>query len=235
MQFETTDRWKMRWPGAVVACVLVTGTTNPERSPVLDEHLDQLEHQLRDRYTGFDRAALRAAAPFAVYERYYKQFGQTYHVWRQVESVALKGKPIPRRAALVEAIFAAELSSGILTAIHDANTVGSSIVADVATDGETMTRFDGTTIQLDAGDMFMRDEKHVLSSVVKGPAAYGMVTPETTNALVTVYAPEGIGTETMIQHLDTIAANIRLISSGATIVYREMIAARSDMDLLTSW
>lgn len=225
MQFEATDRWKTRWPGAMVACLLVTGTMNPERCPVLDEHLDQLEHQLRDRYTGFDRTALRATAPFAGYERYCKQFGQTYHVWRQVESVALKGKSIPRRAALVEAIFAAELSSGILTAIHDANTIGSSIVADVATDGETMTRFDGETVQLDAGDMFMRDEKHVLSSVVKGPAAYGMVTPETTNALVTVYAPEGIGTELVIQHLDAIVANVRLISPASAETFRAIIVA----------
>jgi DNA/RNA-binding domain of Phe-tRNA-synthetase-like protein len=225
MRFEVSDRWRLRYPGAVVACMLVTGVSNPERAPVLDGHLDEIEHEIRGRYAGYDRAALRASSPFAAYERYYKQFGQTYHVQHQVESVALKGKPIPRRAVLVEAAFAEELRSGILTAMHDADAISEVISADVADGSQEVVLYNGKSAQLDAGDMFMRDETGILTTVVRGPAEYGLVTPDTTSVAVCVYAPEGIGADAVTRHLDAISANMRLISDNATIAFREVISA----------
>ncbi len=225
MHFEVTERWRSRWPNAVVACMLMTDVPNPERNAALEKRLGEVEQRLRDRYAGIDRVTLRGLPPFAAYERYYKQFGQTYHVWRQIESVATKGKPIPRRAALVEAVFAEELASGILTAVHDAAVTGQAIVADVADGSETMSRFDGSVVRIDAGDMFMRDEAAVLSSIIRGPAAYGMVTPVTTKAVVTVYAPDGIGVEPVRRHLDAIAGTLRLISPDADMAFLEIVSA----------
>src|SRR5262245_43987392 len=124
LEFEVSSRWRQRWPGAVVGCLVASGVANPEQSASLDDRLEEAERSLRVRYAGFDRAALRALAPFDAYARYYKQFGQNYHVLRQVESVALKDQPIPRRAALVEAAFVEELSNGLLTAMHDADVIG---------------------------------------------------------------------------------------------------------------
>jgi DNA/RNA-binding domain of Phe-tRNA-synthetase-like protein len=225
MDFEVTDRWRLRYPGAVVACMRVTGATNPAQSVALDERLAQIERALRERFAGSDRAAIRASAPFDAYERYYRLFGQTYHVQHQVESVALKGKPIPRRAALVEAAFAEELSSGILTAMHDADVIGKAVVADVAGGEEQVVLYNGKTVQLDAGDMYMRDDNSVLTSVIRGPAAYGLVTPETTSTAVCVYAPDGVGPDVVRIHLERIAANMRLITPAAEIQLLEVIAA----------
>ena len=92
---------------------------------------------------------MRALPPFDSYDRYYKAFGQNYHVLHQVESVALKGKSIPRRAALVEAAFAEELRSGLLTAMHDADAIGPDILTDAATGSETMTVINGKTVELE--------------------------------------------------------------------------------------
>lgn len=225
MDVQATDRWQLRYPGAVVGCLEMTGVTNPAQSAALDARLDAVEQELRERFAGSDRAAIRASAPFDAYERYYRQFGQTYHVQHQVESVALKGKPIPRRAALVEAAFAEELASGILTAMHDADAIGGTIIADVAEGDEEVVLYNGKTVQLDAGDMYMRDENGVLTSVIRGPAAYGLVTPDTTNVVVCVYAPDGVGEQAVRVHLERIAANMRLISPLAEVELIEVIAA----------
>ncbi len=215
MKFQATEQWRLRYPGAIVGCMNVSGVTNPAQSAALENRLDSIEHELRARFAGSDRAAIRASAPFDAYERYYRQFGQTYHVQHQVESVALKGKSIPRRAALVEAAFAEELSSGILTAMHDADIIGKSILADVAEGSEEVVLYNGKTARLDAGDMYMRDETGILTSVIRGPAAYGLVTPETTSVAVCVYAPDGVGVEAVQAHLERIAANMRLVSPSA--------------------
>ena len=47
--------------------------------------------------------------PIPAYNACYKGFKKTYHVQLQLESVALKGRSIPRVAALMEAMFMAEL------------------------------------------------------------------------------------------------------------------------------
>lgn len=223
--FAVSNDWRARWPGAVAACMVVTGVTNPSNSEALDERLVSIENDLRSRYAGMDRAGLRASAPFDAFGRYYKEFSQNYHVLHQVESVALKNKPIPRRAALVEAAFAEELRSGLLTAIHDADLIGTEITTEVASGAETMTLYNGTVTALNAGDMYMRDQRGILTSVIKGPAAYGLVTPETSSVAVCVYAPQGIGAAAVSQHLDSIVENMRLISKHAEIALLEVIEA----------
>jgi DNA/RNA-binding domain of Phe-tRNA-synthetase-like protein len=223
--FAVSDRWRQRYPGAVTGCLVVTNVANPAESEALNVRLSEIERELRERYDAYDRAALRAAPPFDAYTRYYKQFGQNYHVLHQVESVALKGKAIPRRAALVEAAFAEELQSGLLTAMHDGGAIGDQILTDVATGKEKFTSYNGKSIQLDEGDMYMRDDRGILTSVIRGPAAYGLVTPDTTTVAVCVYAPEGIGPEAVRRHLDAIASNMRLVAPGAETTLADVIVA----------
>ncbi len=64
-------------------------------------------------------AALPGWGPLPAYASYYRAFDKTYHVLGQLKSVAVKGKAIPSVAALVEAMFIAELHNGLLTAGHD--------------------------------------------------------------------------------------------------------------------
>ncbi len=78
--FAVTERWRNRWPEAVVACLVVKDVSNPASAPALSERLTDIELELRARYRGLDRAAIRALPPFDSYARYYKAFGQNYHV-----------------------------------------------------------------------------------------------------------------------------------------------------------
>ena len=221
--FAVSERWRDQWPGAVVACLVVNGVSNPASCPALGERLAAIELDLRARYRGLDRAAIRGLPPFDSYARYYRTFGQHYHVLHQVESVALKGKSIPRRAALVEAAFAEELCSGLLTAMHDADVIGPDILTDAASGSETVTLLNGKSVKLDEGDMYMRDAHGILTSVIRGPAAYGLVTSATTNVAVCVYAPAGISSDLVTQHLESVAVNMRFVSSDAQIAFLEVI------------
>jgi hypothetical protein len=73
--------------------------------------------------------------------------------------------------------------------------------------------------------MYMRDENGILTSVVRGPAAYGLVTPETAQVAVCVYAPDGVGAENVTRHLEAIAFNMVLVSPGAAVELFEVISA----------
>src|SRR3954470_3155084 len=101
--FTVSDGWRDAFPGAIVAALAFSSLTNPVTTEPLDAAKRELETELRTRWAGLSRAELRSEPVLAVYDRYYKGFGQNYHVQMQIESIALKQKPIPSRMALVEA------------------------------------------------------------------------------------------------------------------------------------
>src|SRR6185369_16493630 len=123
----------------------------------LTERKRAIEAGLRERYKGFTRQDFLALPVMAEYERYYKRFNKTYHVQLQLESIVLKGKPLPDVSPAVDANFMAEVETLILTAGHDAQTLTRPVVIDVSRDDDQMIQMNGTSRAVRAGDMIMRD------------------------------------------------------------------------------
>jgi DNA/RNA-binding domain of Phe-tRNA-synthetase-like protein len=152
------------------------------------------------------------------YHAFYKRFKKTYHVQLQLESIVLKGKSIPRVAALVEAMFMAELKDLLLTAGHDLEKVRQPVGIQVAGSGERFVRMNGQEQELKAGDMYIADTEGVLSSVIYGPARRAQIRPETRQVLFTVYAPPGISADAVREHLEGMQANVQLVTPGAELI-----------------
>lgn len=210
-----SEKWQQTYPGAFVGVLVMNNIINLPEHPALNKRKAALEAALRAKYADFDRPALRALPVLQAYHTYYKRFKKTYHVQLQLESIVHKGKSIPQVAALVEAMFMAELADQMLTAGHDLTAVQTPVQIDVATGSEQFVRINGKEQQLAAGDMFIADSVGVLSSVVHGPDQRTQITEATTRVLFTAYAPPGIG-ETAVQvHLQNIQNNIHLFAPQA--------------------
>lgn len=214
---EITDRWRSIFPGAVVGFLAMRGVANPAHHPELEAVKAELERDLRLQYSGLDRKALAALPVFEAYRAYYKPFNKSYHVLQQLESVAFKDRPIPSVAALVEAMFMAELKNGLLTAGHDRQALELPVVVDASFGGETYTLLRGEEQALKPGDMFMADGQGIISSVLYGPDARTRIKPETQEALFAVYAPNGIGQGEVQRHLEDIATYVRVVAPEAEI------------------
>jgi DNA/RNA-binding domain of Phe-tRNA-synthetase-like protein len=223
--FRASNDWHAGHAGAIAAILAMGGVANSSDHPALDEARLQLEAALSRRYEGMDRPALRAMHPIDAYDRYYRRFGQTYHVQHQIESVAIKGKSIPRRAALVEAMFMAELESLVLTAGHDLDRLVLPVTVDTAKRGDSVVLLSGATKEPPVDDMLMRDGEGIISTVVLGPDSRTQIASETTNALFAVYAPVGVGEELVRTHLAAIERNVRLVTPEATTIAIELITA----------
>jgi DNA/RNA-binding domain of Phe-tRNA-synthetase-like protein len=212
-----TEAWKTAFPGAVAGALVMHNVMNPERHTGLDHRKAELEGELRARYAGYDRAALGALPILQAYAAYYRRFKKTYHVAAQLESLVLKGKPIPSVAALVEAMFMAELESLLLTAGHDLDAVQGAVTLDVSFGHEQYTLLRGQPQELKPGDMIMADAQGIISSVIYGPDQRTQITSATRRALFTVYAPAGIGVAAVEQHLHSIQANVQRIAAEASV------------------
>lgn len=221
-----TDAWRSAFPGAVVGALVMRRVDNPEESLALEAAKRRLEEELRAVGDPGADPTLRA------YADYYRARGKTYHVKAQRESVALKGKPIPSRAALVEAMYMAELRNLILTAGHDLDALTLPLRADVTANGDRYILSSGTEAVLERGDMLMADGAGIVSSVLRGPDQRTRITRETGSVLFAVYAPAGIGEAAVRRHLDDIAANVGLVAPDAEIELLATCGARPEM---TGW
>ena len=86
-EFIVSDAWRETYPGAAIGVLAMRDVANPERHDELDARKKMLEQELRERFAGQDRAALKAIPVLRVYNDYYKQFGKSYHVQLQLESI----------------------------------------------------------------------------------------------------------------------------------------------------
>src|SRR5512133_1517782 len=152
--FELSDAWQTAYPGAAVGALVLREVTNPEHHAALDTRKEQLQAELRARWAAQDRKALAGLPTIQAYSAYYARFRKTYHVLLQLESVALKGKSLPRVAALVEAMFMAELQNQLLTAGHDLATLELPVTVEVAAGSESYITLGGKEQTLLAGDMY---------------------------------------------------------------------------------
>ena len=215
--FEPTSAWRSAYPEAHAGVLVMRAVSNPIHHPELESQKTALEQELRKQFSGQDRAAIASHPILRAYAEYYRQFKKTYHIQLQLESIVLKGKSIPSVAALVEAMFMAEMKDMLLTAEHDLDVLQLPLSLDVAAGTEQYTLLRGEQQTLKAGDMMISDQMGVISSIVHGPDQRTQITPETRNVIFTVYAPPGISEQSVTQHLQSIKENVLLFAPQAQV------------------
>lgn len=220
--FEVTSAWRTAYPEAQTGVLVMRNVSNPTHHPALESRKAALEKQLRARFSGQDRTAIASHPVLQAYAEYYRQFKKTYHIQLQLESIVLKGKSIPSVAALVEAMFMAEMQDLLLTAGHDLDVVQLPLRLDVATGTERYVLLRGEEQTLKAGDMMISDRESVISSIIYGPDRRTQISAGTRNVIFTAYAPPGIDEQTVAGHLQHIEENVRIFAPEAQLELRKV-------------
>ena len=213
--FEITEAWKSAFPQAHAGVLVMKDVINPASHAGLEQRKDALVEQLRLRYERLDRSQLVTIPSLQVYDTYYKRFKKTYHVQLQLESIVFKGKSLPSVAALVEAMFMAEIKNMLLTAGHDFDALQLPIRLEVTKGDEVYTLMRGLNQQVKPGDMIILDGKGIMSNIIYGPDQRTRIQPGTRNVIYTTYAPAGISKQAVTEHLQDIQEYVRLFSPHA--------------------
>ena len=217
MIFEVTEGWRSAFPQAHAGVLVIKDVVNPARHEDLQRRKERLVEMLRARYGQLDRSQMQADPRLQAYAAYYKCFKKTYHVQLQLESIAFRGKTIPSGAALVEAMFMAEIENRLLTAGHDLDTLMLPARLDVTQGDEVYTLLRGQPQQVKPGDMQISDGAGIISNVIYGPDQRTQITPRTRNVIYTTYAPAGISEEAVTEHLQDIQEYVRLFAPHARL------------------
>lgn len=220
-----SEAWHLEYPGAHIGLLLISGVDNSRRYDHLEQYKKNLEIQLSQHYHGWGRAALLELPELNAYRTYYRRFGNTYHVQLQLESVIFSGKQLPSISPLVDACFAAELDTLILTASHDADKLVWPLEIDVARGDEQLIQLSGAVKTAKARDMLMRDAQSVVCTVTYGPDRRTAITPQTTRALYVAYVPPGIPADSVYAHLGVLKNNVLTFAPQADVVYLRVHSA----------
>lgn len=212
-----TTKFKSVYPGAMIGILEMTGVVNADPGSTLRVHASEVEALVKNKYSGYDRKQLLGQPSLQVYADYYKRFDKTYHVLLQMESVLMKGKSISGPNPIVQAMFLAEMKGLLLTAVHDLEKAMGGLEVDVADGSEHYITMAGADQKLKAGDMFIRDDKGILSSIIYGPDQRTMIRQDSRKILFAVYAPAGIHKEDLEDHLQDLENNVHLFSPDARV------------------
>jgi DNA/RNA-binding domain of Phe-tRNA-synthetase-like protein len=128
---------------------------------------------------------------------------------------------------LVDANFAAELETLVLTAGHDADLLERPLILDATRGGEAFRQMNGSEKVLKPNDMMMSDGKGVICTVLYGQDQRTPISPSTRRALYVAYAPSGVPVEAVVRQLDVICENIQLFAPEAQVEGLEIYAASS--------
>lgn len=213
---DISAEWREFFPNASFGVLLMKKIANYPVCAELSAVRSETENGLRSLYGGKTRKELRATSPFAEYETYFRGFGQGYPVLAQVESVAIKHKPIISPSALVGAMFIMELKNGLLTAGHDFDLLMEPLTLDVGGGNDSYLALGGRDRKVQDGDMLLRDGRGILSSVIYGPDDRTFISENTTSVLFTVYGVPGIQASCVSDHLRDIEALVGRFSPGAS-------------------
>jgi DNA/RNA-binding domain of Phe-tRNA-synthetase-like protein len=215
MLFEVTEAWQAAFPGAHAGVLVMKNVRNPANHAGLELSKQALMGDLRSRFGALDRSQLQTLPALQIYDAYYKRFKKTYHIQLQLESIVFKGKSVPSVAALVEAMFMAEIKNMLLTAGHDLDSLQMPVRLNVTRGDETYTLMRGQPQQVKPGDMIISDGLGILSNIIYGPDQRTQIQPATRNVIYTTYAPAGIPTDSLTHHLQDIEGYVRLFSPQA--------------------
>jgi DNA/RNA-binding domain of Phe-tRNA-synthetase-like protein len=190
------------------------GATNVAAHPELEARKRYLEEEMRSRFQNPDD--IKASRVVRAYVAYYRRFEKTYHLVQQFKSISAKGRPLPTVSALVDVMFMAEMKNLLLTAGHDLASVVPPITLDAGTGDERYIKLSQEEQVAKRDDMMVTDGRGILSTVIHGPDYRTRITPESTDALYVVYAPEGVEKADVCAHLRDIQDSVLLFSPAAS-------------------
>ena len=96
---------------------------------------------------------------------------------------------------------------------------------DVSQGDEIYMVMRGQPQQLKPGDMFIADLAGIISNILYGPDLRTQIQSDTRNVMFTVYAPDGINEQAVLDHLHDIERYVRIVAPESRVKVRHVFGA----------
>jgi DNA/RNA-binding domain of Phe-tRNA-synthetase-like protein len=124
---------------------------------------------------------------------------------------------LPDVSPLVDANFAAEVETLILTAGHDVARLEEPVLIDIARKGDQITQMTGKLKDVPVGDMLMRDAGGVACTILRGQDNRSPISRATTHVLYVSYVPDGVSEEQVQAQLAAMGKHVRMFAPDCVV------------------
>jgi DNA/RNA-binding domain of Phe-tRNA-synthetase-like protein len=214
---DISSEAKTIYPDLLVGTLLIKNINNTYLNDEMNNASRILENDLRGKYRSFERKELNTTEVLNGYYTYCKRYTKTYHVLLQLESIVFKDKQIPSVSPIVQSMFMGELKNHFLSSVHDYSYVEESLALGCSDGTEEFTLFNGERKILKKDDLYIKDQKGIISAVLYGMDERTKVTEKTTEALYTVYVPFKIEEEKVQAHMEDMVEYIKLNDNNVCV------------------
>ena len=145
---------------------------------------DAALEKVRADGASYDRDTVFRGTP---YFRYFRKFGQTYPVMKQLESFLLKGRPFPEEQYVNSVAFLTELRTHALIGTHDADRIEGTIVFYNESEKRYFPGMGKDSAHSYPGDVTGRDDKDIIISMITGADARTCLRDDSTHAIYLVF------------------------------------------------
>ena len=153
------------------------------------------------------------------YFRYFRRFGQTYPVMKQLESF-LKGRPFPEEQYVNAVAFLTELKTHALIGTHDADRIEGDLVFYNESEKTYFPGMNKPEAHSYPGDVTGRDDRDIIISMVTGADSRTCLREDSTHALYLIFGHDEMSGEAIDEVAEEIKSAVLALSPEAGIEYR---------------
>lgn len=166
---------------------------------------------LRGRFSadGYDRKSDFGDNP---YVRFFKKFKKTYPVMLQFESVILRGQPFPQDNPIREVPFLMELTTRMLSGVHDVDQVRGAIELFLGVDRTPFMGLNGRESYTYPGDFCGRDDGGVIFSAIAGCDMRTRARLESRHAFYPVFGTPDMPAEAVWEAIGTLVRYVNTLA-----------------------
>lgn len=177
---------------------------------------DKILDEIRTEGADYSRDTVFRGTP---YFRYFRKYGQTYPVTKQLESLLLKGRPFPEDEFVNSIAFLSELKTHALIGTHDVDKIEGDMVfykEDVKREFPAMVRDGAHTYP---GDVTGRDDKGIIISMISGVDSRTCLNENSRNVVYLIFGTSEMTKEEIDAVAEITKTSVLTLAETAEISY----------------
>jgi len=206
-EFSLSERYQEIYPGVGFGLVLISSCREAASPEGFAAYKKKYLRKMRKRET-----LAQITERVKIYDTFFQQFGYPCPLPGHLKRTVNSG--FPMYSLFVDAHFMAEMCSGILVAVTDADKFYGGLTLDVAEEGETCKGMGGRLFVMREKEIVLRDEKEIVCVLCQGADEKTRVTKDTANVLFYAYAVPGIESDYLRNGLSVAAETLTKFGGG---------------------
>ena len=207
---KITKELLKKYPNVSFKGIIVSNIENKKKDEFLEKEKEKIVQNLQKVIKNPSEIKIIKA-----YNKFFKKWNKTVPIEYQLNTTIKNGK-IPIQSTLKDALFMVEMKHQCMISGHDLDALKEEIIFDINQHDNDFENIQGKIESLPPGDIILRDNEQVLTSLLHGPGYDDKIEKDTKNVLYLFWYFDKIAEKESNKYLKELSNYIKHVSSKNT-------------------